>query len=185
MPNGTKLYCPFPNGVVSFSGFTSDGYAYNLRIVDEVQGLMCVLAHMPKTNPFLVSVGQKVTFETPVGYSNNTGNSTGPHLHFEIRKKPWAYADCYRDILIDLDLLPTTPLPPPPPPPTNNPVLVKTTQPCKVYTSPSKTSPMLKRLSKAGISLMVTDVDGEWAKIVCGKIIDHGYIRWTMLDSQP
>lgn len=178
MSNGTSLYCPFPNGVVSFAGFTSDGYAYNLRIVDSSQGLMCVLAHMPTKNPFKVKVGQAVTWQTHVGFSNNTGYSTGPHLHFEVRVKPWAYANCYQGVYTDLDLHPTTPVPPPP---TGGEIAVKTRQPCKAYAAPSKASQMVYRFILSGYRLGVVDHNGEWAQIVSGKKVDHGYIRWTML----
>lgn len=181
MPNGTKLYCPFSYGVVSFAGFTSDGYAYNLRIVDSSQGLMCVLAHMLSNNPFRVKVGQAVTYQTHVGFSNNTGYSTGPHLHFEIRERPWAYANCYSGVYTDLDLRPTTPPPPTPPPDTGGVIDVKTRQPCKVYAAPSKSAAVVKRLFLGGYRLGVVEHNAEWARIVSGKQISSGYIRWAML----
>lgn len=174
MPNGTKLYSPFPRGVVSFAGYTPDGYAYNLRIIDNEQKLMCVLAHMPSNNPFRVKVGQLVTYETHVGFSNNTGNSTGPHLHFEIRPIP--YTSCYMNVLSDLDKLPSTP----PPPPMEDGIKVKTRQPCKIFAAPSKSSSVVARLPFGGYSFMAVDHDGEWARI-SGKKAKHGYIRWVML----
>lgn len=176
MPNGTKLYCPFPRGVVSFASYTSDGYAYNIRIIDNEQGLMSVMAHMPSNKPFSVKVGQSVTYETHVGFSNNTGYSTGPHLHFEVRTKPWAYGNCYMNVYADLNKLPSTPTPPP----IEDGMKVKTRQPCKVYAAPSKNSSVVARLPFGGYTFMAVDYNGEWAR-VSGKKAKHGYIRWTML----
>lgn len=113
LPNFTSLYCPFPSGEVTFAGLTSDGYAWNIRIVDATQGLMCVLAHMPATGAFTVKVGDKVTWQTLIGYSDNTGNSTGPHLHMEIRLAPNFMYSSAINFLSEIDAFPTdvTPIP--------------------------------------------------------------------------
>ncbi len=71
-------------GVVVFAGFNqSVNFGYGLYIiVDHGGGVMTLYAHL---NRFLVQVGQSVAKGQPIGTVGSTGNSTGPHLHYEVR----------------------------------------------------------------------------------------------------
>ncbi|PTX62492.1 murein DD-endopeptidase MepM/ murein hydrolase activator NlpD [Melghirimyces profundicolus] len=55
----------------------------NMVVVDHGDGWSTYYAHLSRVT---VSTGQKVTLETPLGYMGSSGNSTGPHLHFEVRR---------------------------------------------------------------------------------------------------
>jgi murein DD-endopeptidase MepM/ murein hydrolase activator NlpD len=77
---GSKIYS-LADGVVIYSGWMS-GYG-NVIMVDH-GSLTSLYAH----NSSLVGkVGQKVKGGQLIAYSGNTGLSSGPHLHFEIRKE--------------------------------------------------------------------------------------------------
>ena len=79
--SGTKIY-PFREGVVTFSGWKS-GYG-NVVFVQHEDGLESVYGHNAKN---LVKPGEQVGPQTVLGEVGSTGRSTGPHLHFEIRKR--------------------------------------------------------------------------------------------------
>ncbi|MCS6835219.1 MAG: peptidoglycan DD-metalloendopeptidase family protein [Anaerolineae bacterium] len=85
-PPGTPIYAA-NSGPVLFSGYSDWGY-----------GQTVVLAHGPFSTLYAhmssrsVSCGQFVSAGQVVGTVGSTGNSTGPHLHFEIR-----YADQPQD----------------------------------------------------------------------------------------
>ncbi len=68
-------------GRVSFRGW-SGGYG-NLVKVDHGSGYETYYAHL---NAFRVSSGQQVSTGTTIGLEGTTGNSTGPHVHFEVRR---------------------------------------------------------------------------------------------------
>jgi murein DD-endopeptidase MepM/ murein hydrolase activator NlpD len=67
-------------GTVIYAGWLG-GYG-NLVVVDHGGGLSTAYAH---NSSFASSVGQSVAAGQVVSYSGNTGNSSGPHVHFEVR----------------------------------------------------------------------------------------------------
>lgn len=68
-------------GFVSFAGWTDVGYGY-LIVVDHANGFATYYAHLSN---IYVYEGQAVERGQVLGASGNTGWSTGPHLHFEVR----------------------------------------------------------------------------------------------------
>lgn len=84
VPIGTDILA-VADGLITKANW---GKSYGIQIVQEV-GLhskkqYCIYAHLSET---LVEVGDKVKKGQVIGKSGNTGNSTGPHLHFELRNK--------------------------------------------------------------------------------------------------
>ena len=69
------------DGKVVYAGWNNQGYG-NLVIVEngDYKTYFAHLSSIP------VSVGDSVAAGSTVGLSGNTGNSTGPHLHYEIRQ---------------------------------------------------------------------------------------------------
>jgi murein DD-endopeptidase MepM/ murein hydrolase activator NlpD len=87
MHEGIDIGCSYgtPNraaaaGTVIYAGWLG-GYG-NLVVVDHGNGLSTAYAH---ASSLLVSVGQSVSQGQTVSLVGSTGNSTGPHLHFEVR----------------------------------------------------------------------------------------------------
>jgi hypothetical protein len=68
-------------GRVIFAGFDPSGYG-NLVEVAHGAGVVSMYAHL---SGFSVGVGQSVATGTRVGRVGSTGESSGPHLHFEVR----------------------------------------------------------------------------------------------------
>jgi murein DD-endopeptidase MepM/ murein hydrolase activator NlpD len=85
VPPGTPVRAPGP-GIVIATGYSPKLGTYVRLLHDEVQ-LETVLAHLSRTQKGLRR-GQPVRRGEVVGFSGNSGRSTGPHLHFEIRSLP-------------------------------------------------------------------------------------------------
>lgn len=77
---GTEIYAP-ADGVVELARPSKKGYG-NLLKVQHSFGFMTMYAHLQK---FKVRSGQFVKKGDLIATCGNTGNSTGPHLHYEVR----------------------------------------------------------------------------------------------------
>jgi LysM repeat protein len=68
-------------GVVVFSGWANGGYGYMIMI-DHGNGYQTLYAHLSSVS---AGCGQSVYTGSYIGAMGSTGNSTGSHLHFEVR----------------------------------------------------------------------------------------------------
>ena len=84
-PSGTPLYNPSNNNMtVEYAGYDNSGYGNLVVLKQEVNGVSHYLyfAHL---NSIDVSVGDTLRGGQVFAKTGNTGWSSGPHLHFELR----------------------------------------------------------------------------------------------------
>ena len=86
---GAPIYAA-DSGVVVFAGWATGGYG-NMVMIDHGNGYQTVYAHLSSVS---TGCGRSVSSGQIIGYSGSTGNSTGAHLHFEVRYQggfvsPW------------------------------------------------------------------------------------------------
>ena len=96
-PVGTPIYAT-ADGVVTSAGWSS-GYGRLIKIQHEF-GIETRYAHL---NAIRVQVGQRVSRGDRIGDMGNSGRSTGPHLHYEVRVggepvNPMIYIRAGRDV---------------------------------------------------------------------------------------
>jgi hypothetical protein len=80
VPYGTRVGAAGV-GVTEFVGLNQGGYG-NLVVIRHRLGFTTWYAHLASITTW---VGEPVSGGTRIGYVGSTGNSTGPHLHFEAR----------------------------------------------------------------------------------------------------
>jgi murein DD-endopeptidase MepM/ murein hydrolase activator NlpD len=76
-------------GTVYAAGWTYTGYGISV-VIDHHNGFFTHYAHMNKTN---VSAGNEVHAGDLIGWEGSTGDSSGPHLHFEVHHGMWNQVD--------------------------------------------------------------------------------------------
>jgi LysM repeat protein len=80
LPEGSAVYAA-DTGTVTYAGWNAWGYG-NLIVVNHGNGYETFYGHLSSFN---VTPGQIVYQGNVIGGTGNTGNSSGPHIHFEIR----------------------------------------------------------------------------------------------------
>ncbi|MCB8979766.1 MAG: M23 family metallopeptidase [Ardenticatenaceae bacterium] len=80
LPEGSAVYAS-DTGTVTFAGWNVYGYG-NLIVINHGNGYETFYGHLSSFN---VVPGQIVYQGNVIGGTGNTGNSSGPHIHFEIR----------------------------------------------------------------------------------------------------
>lgn len=80
-PQGTPIYAT-ADGVVRLAGNTGNGYG-NHVIINHGYGYETLYGHQYRIK---VKVGQRVKRGELIGWVGSTGKSTGPHVHYEVRK---------------------------------------------------------------------------------------------------
>ena len=80
-PGGTRVEAGGV-GTTIFAGWNSGGYG-NLVVIKHRLGYTSWYAHLSTVTSW---PGESVTGGTRIGYVGSTGRSTGPHLHFEVRR---------------------------------------------------------------------------------------------------
>ncbi len=82
LPIGTPIYASM-GGTVKIANRSGFGGGYGLYVyIEHSNGSGTMYAHLSTVS---VRSGEKVSQGDEIGLSGNTGRSTGPHLHFEIR----------------------------------------------------------------------------------------------------
>jgi murein DD-endopeptidase MepM/ murein hydrolase activator NlpD len=83
-PTGTKIYAPLTGTVRNVGNTDAVPGCYSWGkwiLIDHPNGLSSMFAHLSQIS---VTPGQVVQTGDVVGYSGNTGYSTGPHLHYTV-----------------------------------------------------------------------------------------------------
>jgi hypothetical protein len=101
IPNGTPVLAA-AKGSVDKVSFESGGYGnyVKLKHTDGSTMYYTYYAHLMQAS---VSAGQSVDAGAVIGFSNNTGASTGPHLHFGLRSS--VQTDAYKGYMDPLPYL--------------------------------------------------------------------------------
>lgn len=154
VPTGTDIIA-VADGKVEGANW---GSSYGTHVIQKVKGGWVIYAHLSKSS---VKPGEELKKGDPIGKSGNTGNSSGPHLHFEMRNNiRWSAGDDLdpSNLLNDIDEAPSAKAAP---------VLSKVTAalPGKKVTPAPDSKDFLALLKHKNLSFKKGDKNSEQAKI--------------------
>ena len=116
VPSGTEVLAPAAGTVQSLADLGSKSFGRYFEIKHD-NGTITLYAHLSE---FRVSNGQRVKRGDVIALSGSTGNSTGPHLHYEMSDRDtyqYYQQNGYKDPRLIDDPAPDDPNPPVPPTP--------------------------------------------------------------------
>ncbi|MCD8488156.1 MAG: peptidoglycan DD-metalloendopeptidase family protein [Desertifilum sp.] len=73
-------------GTVTYTKYSPWGYGNRVEVLCEESGYAYFMGHL---EAIAVTIGQHVTLGQSLGTQGSTGNSTGPHVHLEIGRRPY------------------------------------------------------------------------------------------------
>jgi len=80
---GTPIYCTSDDARVERVGYDAGGYGHYVKIRDRESDWTIIFAHLRQASA--LDVGDDLDYGELIGYMGSSGNSTGNHLHYEIR----------------------------------------------------------------------------------------------------
>lgn len=104
-PTGTPIVAPHGGKIIE-AAFDATGYGMYVKIENDVEG--SVLGHLQSFN---VNPGDTILEGQQIGISDNTGNSTGPHLHWGYYRMPRDRTNGYAGFIDQAPYLVSTPIP--------------------------------------------------------------------------
>lgn len=100
----SKVYATCDGEIVRIQSLTNS-YGKNIKMKAIVNGSVVYIRYC-HLNSFNVSTGDKVKAGQVIAYSGSTGNSTGPHLHYEVRNSNDSYGSLSSPTLNPRNYLP-------------------------------------------------------------------------------
>lgn len=183
-PTGTPIFA-VADGVVEMSENQGSGYGEYVLLWHEAMLMYSLYGHFSQRK---VRTGDVVKQGQVIGLSGNTGNSTGPHLHYEIRVA--TARDRYEAVVGfskgQVDPVAFTygvlrnPLAPPAPPPPNGSITVKV-QNSNVRAAPGTNNPVVGVLAAGSEGKAIArNAESTWVQVEVGSV--SGWMAEYLLD---